>query len=645
MLPHSRVGVMKKAKKDNWISRKRSGKGGGVEYALHGLPEDVQTEIQIKLAKAEAKKQKKTAKKSIADDDVLSKVIWSKWDKSSSKQKAKATKRAGCCFAVADLVNSGMEVVKAIKTSAKDEGVSHKSLMRWYYKARKFDRSNWTAVLLDERKAKKSNRADFTDEAWEVFKAYYLRLERPTFAVSYDYLKDMAREHGWKVPSESTVKRRIEKEIPHTQFIYLRYGEHKLSELYPSQIRSVEDIEAMEWVNGDGYQHNVFVRWHDGEILRPKTWFWQDVRTRKILAYRTDKSENSDTIRLALMDLISIYGIPRKVTIDNTRAAANKWMTGGVKNRYRFKVKDDDPKGIIPVLGIELHWTSVQYGKGHGQGKPIERAFSHGGIGEYVDKHALLAGHWTGNNSMDKPDNYHGGKDGASYEDFITALDKGVAMWNAREGRDTEMCMGKLSYDQAFERDYAKATVRRATAEQMRLLMLMSEAVTLYEDGTFWSGAGGGSRHNRNRYEAVDLIGGKKRKVMIKFDPQKLHETVYVYDLDGHFLAEAVCTVKAGFGDKSKAREQARDKKIFTKSHKAAAKAQKRMTERELAERMPIADDKPFEALPNITELVVAQGNTLTKHVTEVDELEDLDDFSSDFMAGLGKIKQEQGDK
>ncbi|VEI46997.1 Bacteriophage Mu transposase [Actinobacillus equuli] len=48
------------------------------------------------------------------------------------------------------------------------------------------------------------------------------------------------------------------------------------------------------------------------------------------------------------MDVIYKYGIPRHITIDNTRAAANKWMTGGVPNRYRFKVKPDDPKGIIP---------------------------------------------------------------------------------------------------------------------------------------------------------------------------------------------------------------------------------------------------------------------------------------------------------
>lgn len=86
----------------------------------------------------------------------------------------------------------------------------------------------------------------------------------------------------------------------------------------------------MQWINGDGYQHNVFVKWFNGEILRPKTWFWQDVASRKIIGWRTDVSENTDSIRLSLMDVFQTYGIPQELTIDNTRAAANKWLTGGV---------------------------------------------------------------------------------------------------------------------------------------------------------------------------------------------------------------------------------------------------------------------------------------------------------------------------
>ena len=583
-LPNSKSNVIRWAKKGSWITRKRAGRGGGVEYAFESLPSDAQEEIHIIAARAAAKAQAKAAKDSQPalvnkpnEANYLPEVIWSGWEDATDKQKARATEKVGGCFAVDDLVNTGMGVVEAIETVAADTDVSTGSLKRWYYKVRNFERSDWLPILLGNYQPNTSRQATMSDTAWEAFKADYLRLERPQMGTCYERLKAMAAEHNWTIPSLSSIKRKLEREVPKPQRVMLRQGERALADMYPALVRSVETLEAMEWINGDGYQHNAFVRWHNGEIVRPKTWLWQDIRTRKILAYRTDLSENSDTIRLALMDLVSRYGIPRKLTIDNTRAAANKWMTGGVKNRYRFKVKEDDPMGIIPLLGIELFWTSVQFGMGHGQAKPIERAFSHGGLGETIDKHPLLAGHHAGANVLDKPDNYHGGKDGASYEDFITALEQGIELWNNRVKRDTEICQGVYSFSQVFERDYANATVRRATSEQMRLLMLMSEAVTLKSNGTFSLSCGGKVFGQKNRYEAVDLIGSSHKKVVVKFDPERLHDTVWVYSLDGWFLAEAVCTNKVAFGDKATGREHDKARKQYVKAGKAMAKAQQAM--------------------------------------------------------------------
>lgn len=648
-LPTSHANVRNKAKKEGWANRKRVGRGGGTEYLFDSLPADVQDEIHIIAARAAAKAQAKAAKDSQPalvnkpnEANYLPEVIWSGWEDATAKQKARATEKVGGCFAVDDLVNTGMGVVEAIETVAADTDVSTGSLKRWYYKVRNFERSDWLPILLGNYQPSKSRQADFDEQAWEAFKADYLRLERPQMGTCYERLKLLAAEHNWTIPSLSSVKRKLENDIPKPQRVLLRQGERALADMYPALVRSVETLEAMEWINGDGYQHNAFVRWHNGEIVRPKTWLWQDIRTRKILAYRTDLSENSDTIRLALMDLVSRYGIPRKLTIDNTRAAANKWMTGGVPNRYRFKVKEDDPMGIIPLLGIELFWTSVQFGQGHGQAKPIERAFSHGGLGETIDKHPLLAGHHAGANVLDKPDNYHGGKDGASYEDFITALEQGIELWNNRVKRDTEICQGVYSFSQVFERDYANATVRRATSEQMRLLMLMSEAVTLKPNGTFSLSCGGKVFGQKNRYEAVDLIGSTHKKVVVKFDPERLHDTVWVYSLDGRFLAEAVCTEKVAFGDKATGREHDKARKQYVKSEKAMAKAQQAMGIKELAELMPEASDDIAPPTPSITEIMVTEGNTVRKQAVEADA-DSENEFDNDFMRAMALLKQ--GDK
>lgn len=467
-LPSSDRGIMKKADRENWEKRQRDGiKGRTYEYAFTSLPQETQAELLLKQSAVEIPDVSETTK----ELNYLPEVIWKPFDKATEKQKEDAKAKLIPLHKLDDLVRHNVALMMALDMVALEFDVAKGSLKRWYYKVRSFERSDWLPLLLDKHNNKKAGKeAEFTPEAWEAFKADYFRNERPQFGSCYERLKRAARENGWSIPSASSIKRKIAREVPKLVQVQLREGDHAVMQYYPSMRRTVAEIEALEWINGDGYQHNVFVRWHNGEIVRPKTWIWQDIRTRKILAYRVDLSENSDTIRLSLMDLIWKYGIPKKCTIDNTRAAANKWMTGGVKNRYRFKVKEDDVTGIIPLLGIELLWTSVQFGKGHGQAKPIERAFSHGGLGELVDKHPSLAGFYAGENVYNKPDNYNGGKDGVLYETFIMALEDGIRTFNEREGRQTEICQGIYSFSQVFERDYKQAHIRKASAEQMRFL-------------------------------------------------------------------------------------------------------------------------------------------------------------------------------
>lgn len=636
-LPNSVQAIIYQAKTKAWKSRKRTARGGGMEYEFKSLPQEVQAEIILKEAQTQ-KLAEPSKKKNL---NYLPDVVWKPWQTANERQKSVAQYRLTIVKAIAALKATGLTSQKAIALVANEYNESAGTIKRWFYDVQAFEQSDWLPLLLDKKYAKRrQGEAEFTEAAWEAFKADYLRNEQPSFNVCYYRLQRAAQEQGWTIPSSQTVKRKLEREVPLAQQIYLREGEHALSRLYPAMQRSVAEIEAMEWINGDGYQHNVFVRWHNGDIVRPKTWIWQDIRTRKILAYRTDLSENSDTIRLSLMDVIYKYGIPRKLTIDNTRAAANKWMTGGVKNRYRFKVKEDDVVGIIPLLGIELYWTSIQFGKGHGQAKPIERAFSHGGLGELVDKHPSLAGYHAGDNIYNKPDNYNGGKEGVDYGVFILALEDGIRAFNEKEGRETEICQGVYSFNQVFERDYANAHIRTASAEQLRLLMLMSEAVTLKKDGTFELNCGGKVHNRKNRYLAADLIASNHKKVIVKFDPRDLHGTVHVYSLTGAYLAEAICTEKVAFGDKAAGREHDKARKQFVKHNKAAAKAQQTMDAQEAARYQPeFEEEEPLE--PKIIEMIQRQGNTVRK--VEVLADDEIDEFEQGWQKGLALLKQEKG--
>ncbi|WP_370688895.1 transposase domain-containing protein [Aeromonas sp. JL9] len=593
-------------------SRQREG-SKATEYHISILPPTVQAALLRKSGKVKVGSMTLDLPKPKAPR-YCKEQLWANWSKANDKAHDKAKERVKAVQAVHALVASGSTLMQAYEHISAEFDIALPTLRRYCAAVKGFDDSDWLAVLVPkQQQAALENRAGklakVSEQAWEFFKTDYLRKGKPNAASCYEFLKTAAKEHGWVIPSLNSLMRRMDLEVPKAQQVMLREGEHALMQLYPPQERSIEGLEAMEWINGDGYLHNVFVKWFNGEILRPKTWFWQDVYSRKIIGWRTDISENTDSIRLSLMDVCSKYGIPREITIDNTRAAANKWMTGGVPNRYRFKVKEDDPVGIIPMLGIKLHWSSVLLGKGHGQAKPIERAFGNGGLENYIDKHMALEGCYTGPNPMEKPDNY--GERAADAVDFLRIVAEGVAMYNAKLGRNTEACRGVMSFDQAFEQSYAQATVRKATSEQLTMMLLQSEACRVDpKHGSITLESGGTIRDRKNRYYHQDLAPYAGQKVVARFDPQRLHEAVIVTTLNGLHICEATCLEKVAFGDTQEAREHKRKRTQFVKANKAAALAKKSMSTMEAAALLPsISDEEAPEA--KVVEMVrpVSLGN------------------------------------
>lgn len=575
--------------------------------------------------------------------------LWERWNKTNTKAKDKAQETVRALHAVDALLQSGVARLKAYRAVAKEMEVSESTIRRAMRAVRGIEQCDWAPAVLpkyyEAAQTERTNKlASITDEAWEFFKADYLRVEQPSFNACYERLKDSAPYNGWTIPSSRSLRRRLELEVPKHQQIFFRQGEHALHQMYPPQERSVEDLHALQWINGDGYQHNVFVRWFNGEIIRPKTWFWADVYSRKIIGWRCDISENTDSIRLSFMDVCEKYGIPKKVTIDNTRAAANKWMTGGVANRYRFKVKADDPKGIMTMLVGEknIHWTSVILGKGHGQAKPIERAFGIGGLDEYVDRDPRCEGAYTGPNPMAKPDNY--GDKAIDAEEFIKVIAKGVELWNGKANRNTEICRGFMSFNEAFNASYENAPIRKATSQQLQMMMLQAEAVRVSRHGTITLDAGGSLGNGKNRYFHEAMYEYVGQKLVARFDPMKLHASVEIYTLNGVHVCTADCLEKQGFGDTKAAREHSRKRKQFVKASKEAAKAKEGMSAIELAEKMkPVEDDFVPEAKTVELFQPKAIGNTAIK--AEHDEDEETSELEQNFQRNLLLLKQKRGDR
>jgi hypothetical protein len=613
-LPATVQNIRTRAAREGWESRKRA-TGKGMEYHFRSLPKVT----QAALLKRELKDAAITGETPLSEPKTPSsgrgsapytyspESLWAAFDRKTAAQKQKGKQKADFFHLVMKLTEgeNSLNFVEALELVAAEQGISPATARGWWYGTTgkvglvNYHPADWMAAGVSGHIGRTAT-AEMSEDAWEMFKADYLRLEKPASMACYQRVMAAAVSHGWVVPTEITFRRRVEREIPLTVRTLLREGEHALMRMYPAQVRTKADMHALYWINGDGYEHNVFVKWPDGTIARPKTWFWHDVYSNMFLSYRVDQTEHTDQLILSFGDVVERFGIPEHVTIDNTRAAANKYLTGGVANRYRFKVKEDDPLGLLPTLGCQVHWTSVLNGRGHGQAKPVERAFGWGGISEYCDKHPAFAGAYTGHNTTAKPENY--GSKAIPLEQFLEVLEQAVRTINTREGRRTEVCGGLLSFEQAFEQSYANAVIRKATAEQRRLWLLSTEGVRVNHEACIQLEAGAGVGFGKNRYYAEALYRFVGQKVLARFDPQALHDRVYVYTLDNQFIAEAPCQAATGFGDTQAAREHTRSRKHMMNATKAKAQAEKKMSALEAAARLPKLEE------PSAPEAKVVKG-------------------------------------
>ena len=537
--------------------------GNKREVSIRSLPKELQTKWALECGEEEVFKvpDRKTGRKSkkAAVSTEAREQMARRWALKSEKQKAEGDRRANILLSVEALYKRGVRKTDAVSVAADQNEISESAIYKWFRQVKGWPRSDWPMVLTANDKGR-TKREELPDAAWQYIKADYLRPEAPALTAVYDRAKRQGYLEGWTLPSYKTVLRRVNA-ISVFVRVLAREGVEALERMYPAQERDKSVFHAMEAVNADGHKFDVFVKWPDGEISRPLMAAWQDVYSGKYLAWRVAKTENSDTIRLSFGDMISTYGIPAHAYLDNGRGFASKWLTGGMQTRFRFKVKEEEPAGILTRLGVEVHWATPY----HGQSKPIERGFRD--FCEYIAKHPAFAGAYTGNNPMAKPENY--GSRAVPFALFMEVLDQEIAAHNARTGRRSKICAGR-SIDQAFEASYAVSQITPATEHQKLFCLMAAEAVTPKRTS--------GEIHlNNNRYWCEELTEYRCQKVTVRFDPDNLHSEVWVYTLDGEFIALAPCIAATGFNDTQAAREHNRKRKQFVKAGKQQLKAMRDM--------------------------------------------------------------------
>ncbi|MCC3253732.1 Mu transposase C-terminal domain-containing protein [Xanthomonas campestris pv. armoraciae] len=544
--------------------------------------------------------------------------------------KTEAARRLRALQAVEQLVAEGHPVLDARTLVAVQlqresvRGASEASLARWAAQIAGVEKQHRLAMLVPAYTGRTVT-AEIPSEAWDLFKADYLRVEAPTASSCYDRVARIAKVKQWVLPSLKTFQRRIKAELPRGVLVLSRQGQEAFNRTFPAQERDRSIFHALEAVNADGHKFDVFAKWPDGTIARPIMVGVQDLYSGKLLGYRIAETESADLARFAFRDVVERYGIPEKVWLDNGRGFASKMLTGGTANRFRFKVREDDPTGVLTAMGCEIHWATPY----HGQAKPIERAWRD--LCDRVAKHPAFAGAYTGNKPDAKPENY--GSKAVPLDEFVRVLNEEVAAHNARDGRRTRVAAGG-SFDKAFAGSYAQCTIRKASGEQLRQMLLATDVVTS-------DSRDGSVRLSGNRYWSEAIAPYAGQKLMLRFDPEHLHTEVQVYTLANVYLGEAECIAAVGFADTGAAREHARAKKQFRRATKQQLDAERRMDVASVAAQLP----SPMpEELPPAGVIAPLFGRRKPAPVPQGEVLQrtGTDDHDSAFASLMERMAAEQ---
>ncbi|MFO1418358.1 MAG: transposase domain-containing protein [Methylotetracoccus sp.] len=599
----TRPAADKRAKRERWPF---TGQGDGKARLFNDihLPSSVQVDLALKYA-AEQKPENPLPDSAPLDkprresDPEYLEQLNQAWTRKTSKQRAKAQQQAEILhqvyrlYAAHNPLSLGERAAatcwsEAMRTVGAATGTPWKTIRNWWNGAgnkpgcRRFDRAYWPLVLASNSIGRLPD-AEISPAAWDFFCTLYLDRRKPSLADTHRRTVEAGASQGWAVPSERTLDRMVRREFSRQTLTYWRQGDAALKELYPWQHRDKTVFKAGEAVSGDGLKFDTLYIAFDDEVLNTATgWFWQDLYSGKILAYRLGKTENTDLFRLSVWDLTDIC-VPHYMQIDNTRVAANKVMTGGVANRFRFKDQPNDPMGALIQLGIDVHFTNPDQRVNSPGSKPVERAFGIGGLHEKVRTSPRIK------------DRGYNKATAIPFDEFREIVAEEVVRHNAQPKRRSAVCQGLYSFDEVFARSFVQAAPRKASEQQRQVLLLLPEVLRAdAKSGQLALKAGRGPK-GKNRYWCEELVEYAGQEVVAYYDPQALHAGVMVYSLDGKKLCDAAWIPSTGFTDTDTAREWAKNKQRALKANRLEATAVRRMNALELTACLP---ERKASALP-----------------------------------------------
>ncbi len=493
-------------------------------------------------------------------------------------------------------MDSGATRGRALSETSKDTGTDIQSIRRWYSRVDGVPRADWMPTLAPSWEPG-GKKADMSEEAWCFFLSYIEQASAHSpLKKAYRETAEAAVLNSWAWPSYETVMRCWRLTVDAGTKALLRSGVKAFDKTQPAIDRSVAHLQAMQIVNLDGRMADVFVIWEDGSISRPIVIAIQDVFSRKMLGWRVSKTEDADTTKLVVLDVIENYGLFDGLRTDNGRAFASRKVSGGAPHRFRGKTSEDETPGILTLMGAQVGFALPK----NGRAKPIERTF--GDHAREIDTCPEFREAYCGHKPDAKPEDFAG--KAVPIALFREVYDREINALNARTGRRTEMGKGKFSFDQVFAESYAQRPRRDITAAQRRFFLL--DAVYLKPNPDTGALTSNGFRYWAPEHQTT-LLAHQHGKVAVMFDPRDRSKPVMVLNREGRvIIANLPCLKKGKFDSTEDARQHARGKAQQLKASRAAIKGLNLMNESELNNLRKRSQDARPDPVPPASETNVS---------------------------------------
>lgn len=372
-LPQAHKNVLDKAKRENWESRKRVGKGGGMEYALCSLPQALQDEIRTKFAVSIVKAKPKSLQAALRQVEL--KTLTEKQREVAGARMALVAQVAqleqaqprykAIKFFCEQIKHGGIsdDLMRLVETANNKKGknrtLSERTLNQWVLDYEKADtpEERLKALAPMQRVAKKAEEIVWLPD----FLAIYRQTNGINVAEAYHYFSaewdarfaDEPLRLEMK-PSIDQVRAALAKLPKHIKEIGRKTGsELRALNTYVKRDWSVLQVNDV-WV-GDGHAMKLKVAHPEhGRPFIPEVTLIMDTSCRFIVGWSASLAENVLAVADALRYGVERYGIPAIYYSDNGGGEKN-WMLDG------------DITGMLPRLGIN-HQTGIP---GNPQGRGI----------------------------------------------------------------------------------------------------------------------------------------------------------------------------------------------------------------------------------------------------------------------------------